>query len=166
MPIVARSWSRVSRIVVLALLALPLAAPAAVLGERTRAGGWQVVRSQAGSGLVRITGNRVVGLYPGMTKKLTLVLRSESRRSNVVRRVRVRDMATTKPGCAPSRRNLAVRRSKRAAFRIPPGGARRVIVLLSMPKTVSDACQRAVFRLRYTARARIVEDRTRFRAGR
>lgn len=165
MPIVARSWSRVSRIVVLALLALPLAAPAAVLGERTTAGGWQVVRRQ-GSGLVRITGNRVVGLYPGMTKKLTLVLRSESRRSIVVRRVRVRDMATTKPGCAPSRRNLAVRRSKRAAFRIPPGGARRVIVLLSMPKTVSDACQRAVFRLRYTAQARIIEDRTRFRAGR
>src|SRR6266849_4155669 len=164
MPNVPRSWSRVSRIPLLALLALPLAAPAAVLGERTGTGGWQMVPGKA-SPLVRITGTRVLGLYPGMTKKLTLVLRnSESRRSIVVRRVRVRDIATTKPGCAPSRRNLAVRRSKRAALRIPPGGARRVIVLLSMPKTVSDACQRAVFRLRYTAQARIIEDRTRFRA--
>lgn len=163
MPNVPRSWSRVSRITVLTLLALPLAAPAAVLGETTRAGGWQMVPRKA-SPLVRITGNRVLGLYPGMTKKLTLILRSDSRQSIVVRRIRVRDIATTKPGCAPSRRNLAVRRSKRSPLRIPPGGARRVIVLLSMPKTVSDDCQRAVFRLRYTAQARIVEDR-RFRAG-
>ncbi len=155
MPIVARIWSRVSRIAVLALLALPLAAPAAVLGERTGAGGWQVVPSQA-SPLVRITGNRVLGLYPGMSKKLTLTLRSSDRRhSIVVRRVRVRDIATTNPGCAPSRRNLAVRQYKGAAIRIPPGGARRVTVLLSMPNTVSDACQRTVFRLRYTAQARI-----------
>jgi hypothetical protein len=165
MPVLARNWSRVSRITVLALLSLPLAAPAVVLGERTAAPGWQMVPSQA-SPQIRITGNRVTGLYPGMSKKMILTIRSSDRRDTiVVRRLRVRDVATANRGCAPTRRNLAVRQYKGAAIRLLPRGTRRVTVLLSMPKTVSDACQRAVFRLRYTALARISKNRNRFRTG-
>lgn len=155
MPLAEQAWSRVSRIIVLALLALSLTGPAVVLGKPTRAAGWQLVPSGS-SPLVRITSNRVRGLYPGMSKELTLTLRnSNPRHSIVVRRLRVHDIATTNPGCAPSARNLAIRQYKGAAIRIPRGRARSVTVLLSMPNTVSDACRRATFSLRYTAQARI-----------
>jgi hypothetical protein len=155
MPLAALVSSRVSRIYMLALLALPLTLPAAVFGARTGAGGWQLVPGKT-SPLVRITGNRVTGLYPGVRKELILTLHnSDPKHSIVVRHVRVRDFATTSRGCAPVRRNLAIRQYKGAPIRIPHGQTRTVTVLLAMPNTVSDACQRATFRLRYTAQARI-----------
>ncbi len=137
----------------LALLALPLTVPAAVYGART--GGWQLVPGKT-SPLVRITDNHVIGLYPGVSKELILTLQSsDPKHGIVVRRVRVRDIATTNRGCAPARRNLAIRQYKDAPIRIPPGQTSTVTVLLSMPNTVSDACERATFRLRYTTQARI-----------
>jgi len=143
----------------LALLALPLTLPAAAFGETTGAGGWQLVPSRT-SPLVRITGNRVSGLYPSVSKELILTLKSsDHRHSIVVRRVRVRDIATTNRGCTPTRRNLAIRQYKGAHIRIPPGQARSVTVLLFMPNTVSVACERAMFRLRYAAQARIKASR-------
>jgi hypothetical protein len=150
----ARISSRVSRILVLALLALSLTVPAAVFGERTGAGGWQLVPGNT-STLVRITANRITGLYPGVSKELILTLHNSDRKHSVlVRRVRVSDIATTSAGCAPARRNLTIRLHKGAPVRIPPGRTRRVTALLSMPDTVSNACQRATFRLRYRAQAR------------
>ena len=158
--------SRVSRLAVLALLALPLAVPAAVFGERAGADGWQFVPRGAAP-LLRITSNQVVDLHPGVTKELNLTLRnSDSRHSIVVERLRVRDVATTNARCAPSRRNLAVRQYRGAPILIPPGGARSVTLLLSMPNTVADACQRAVFRLRYRAQARISKGHIPPQAGR
>jgi hypothetical protein len=143
----------------LALLALPLTLPAAAFGETTGAGGWQLVPSRT-SPLVRITGNRISGLYPGVSKELILTLQSSDHRHSIlVRRVRVRDIATTNRRCAPTRRNLAIRQYKGAPIRIPPRQARRVTVLLVMPNTVSVACERAMFSLRYTAEARIKASR-------
>ena len=99
--------------------------------------------------------SRHVGLYPGVSKELILTLHNSDRKYSVlVRRVRVRDIATTSAGCAPARRNLTIRLHRGAPVRIPPGRTRRVTALLSMPDTVSNACQRATFRLRYTAQAR------------
>jgi hypothetical protein len=156
MPLTEQAWSRVSRIIVLALLALSLTGPAVLLGDRTgAAAGWQLVPSGS-SPLVRITSNHVTtGLYPGVSKELILRLQnSDHKHGIVVRRVRVRDIATTNSGCAPTRRNLAIRQYKGAPVRIPPGQTRTVSAFLSMPSTVSDACQRVTFKLRYTARAR------------
>jgi hypothetical protein len=139
----------------LALLVMPLTLPSAAFAETTGAGGWQLVPSRT-SPMVRITGNRVRGLYPSVSKELILTLQSsDHRHSIVVRGGRGRAIATTTRGCAPARRNLALRQYKGAPIRIPPGQARIVTVLLSMPNTASDACQRAPFRLRYTAQARI-----------
>jgi hypothetical protein len=155
MPLAGIVSSRASWIHLLALLVLPLTLPAAAFGETTGAGGWQLVPSRT-SPLIRITGNPVSGLYPGVSKELILTLQSsDHRHSIVVRRVRVRDIATTNRGCAPTRRNLAIRQYKGAPIRIPPGQARRVTVLLVLPNTVSVACERAMFSLRYTAQARI-----------
>jgi hypothetical protein len=165
MPLAAMVSSRVSRLQMLALLALPLTVPAAVFGARTGAGGWQLVPDKT-SPLVRITDNRVIGLYPGVSKELILTLQSsDSKHSIVVRRVRVRDIATTNRSCAPARRNLAIRQYKGAPIRIPPGQARTVTVLLSMPSTVADACQWATFRLHYTAQARIGNGHARVKAS-
>jgi len=160
MPLAEQAWSRVSRIIVLALLALSLTGPAVLLGDRTASAGWQLVPSGS-SPLVRITSNDdTTGLYPGVSKELILTLHNtDPKHGIVVRRVRVRDIATTKRGCAPTRRNLAIRQYKGAPLRIPPGRTRTVSALLSMPNTVSDACQRATFRLRYTARTRIEASR-------
>ncbi len=158
MHLAEQAWSRVSRIIVLALLALSLTGPAVLLGDRTASAGWQLVPSGS-SPLVRITSNRVTtGLYPGVSKELILTLHNtDPEHDIVVRHVRIRDIATTKRGCAPTRRNLAIRQYKGAAIRIPPGQTRTVSALLSMPNTVSDACQRVTFKLRYTARARFEE---------
>jgi hypothetical protein len=165
MPLAALLLSRVSRLAVLALLALPLAIPAAVFGEKAAADGWQLVPRGAAP-LVRITSNQVVDLYPGVSKELNLTLHnSDSKHRIVVERLRVREVATTNAGCAPSRRNLAVRQYKGAPLLIPPNGARSVTLLLSMPNTVADACQRAVFRLRYRAEARIGKGHTPPEAG-
>ncbi len=159
MPLAEQAWSRVSRIIVLALLALSLTGPAVVLGDRTGAAGWQLVPSGS-SPLVRITSNRVTGLYPGVPKELILTLHnSDPKQGIVVRRVRVRDIATSNRGCAPARRNLAIRQYKGAPIRIPPGQTRTVSALLSMPNTVSDTCQRVTFKLRYTARAQLEASR-------
>jgi hypothetical protein len=160
MPFSEQAWSRVSRIIVLALLALSLTGPVVVLGDRTGAAGWQLVPSGS-SPLVRITSMRVPsGLYPGVSKELILKLQnSDPKHSIVVRRVRVRDIATTKKGCAPVRRNLAIRQYRGVPVRIPPGQTRTVSALLSMPNTVADACQRATFKLRYTVRARLEASR-------
>ena len=159
MPLAALVSSRVSWLQMLALLALPLTLPAAVFAVRTGAGGWQPVPDKT-SPLVRITDNRVIGLYPGVSKELILTLQSSDRKhSIVVRRVRVRDIATTNRSCAPVRRNLAIRQYKGAPIRIPRGQARRVTVLLFMPNTVSVACEQVTFSLRYTAQARIKASR-------
>jgi hypothetical protein len=146
MPLAGLVQSRVSRLAVLALLALPLGVGAA-------AGGWQPV--PRGATGVRITGNRVVGLYPATRKELHLTLHNSNRSHSVLAdRLRVRDIGTSKKGCRPSRRNLAIRQYGGAPIRIPPSGARKVTVFLYMPNTVAQACQRAVFRLRYSAHTR------------
>jgi hypothetical protein len=93
----------------------------------------------------------VRGLYPGAKKTLILTVRnSDARRGVVVRRVRVRDAATTKHGCAPSRTNLRIRQPSVRPFRLGPHRSRRVVARITMPNTVVNACQGAIFRLRYS----------------
>jgi hypothetical protein len=143
--------SRASRLTALALLTFVVCIPAAVVAARAPAG-WQVATaSSRGTGSLRIKSNRVGNLYPGAKKKLTLTIRNNSKHAVRVRALRVRDVGTTKPGCAPTRRNLRIRRQQPRAFRLRSGATRRVVFLVTMPNTVADACQGAVFHLRYKA---------------
>ena len=141
--------SGAGRISALALLMLAVSG----LAVGSAPGGWEPARaSSEGFGRVRITGDRVTGLYPGAKRTLTLTLHNSDSSDNVVvRRVRIRDIRTTKHGCAPSRRNLRIAQARAAELRIRAGGTRRLGVLLVMPNTVADACQQAVFRLRFKA---------------
>jgi hypothetical protein len=143
--------SRASRLTALALLTFVVCIPAAVVAARAPAG-WQVATaSSRGTGSLRIRSNRVSNLYPGAKRTLTLTIHNNSKHAVQVRALRVRDLGTTKRGCAPTRRNLRIRRQKPRSFRLRSGGSRRVVFLLTMPNTVADACQGAVFDLRYKA---------------
>ena len=145
--------ARASRIGLLALFAFPLAAPAAVLGKQLAPPRWHSVASGQ-SGAIPIASNRVTGLYPGATKDLILTLQNPNRKHGIgIRRLRVRDVATNRHGCAPSPRNLEIRQYTRPPIRIAAGGMQSVTVQLTMPNTVVDACQHATFKLRFSARA-------------
>jgi hypothetical protein len=153
--------SRAGRLSALALLTIAVSIPAVLFADRAPAG-WQLAFvSSHGSGPVRISSNHISGLYPGTKRKLTLTLHNLDRTHSVlVRRVRVREVGTTRRGCAPSRRNLRIRQQNGLHdFRIRAGGTRRITVVLTMPNTVATACQRARFKLQY--RAQILRRRTR-----
>ena len=135
----------------LALLTFVVCIPAAVVSARAPAGWQAATASSRGTGSLRIKSNRVSNLYPGAERKLTLTIRNNSKHAVRVRALRVRDVGTTKRGCVPTRRNLRIRRQKPGAFRLRSGARRRVAFLLTMPNTVADACQGAVFDLRYKA---------------
>ena len=76
--------SRARKAILLALL--PLAAIAVLAGVRNASAHWQQASvSSVGSPRVRITSNRVTGLYPGATRQLVLALHNRSRRRIVVR---------------------------------------------------------------------------------
>ena len=143
--------SRARRLTVLALLAFLVCIPAAVVVVGAAAGWHFAAASSRGTGPLRIKSNRVSKLYPGAQRKLILTLKNNSKHTVRVRSVRVRDRGTSKRGCAPTRRNLRITRQKARAFRLRRGGSRRVVFLLTMPSTVADACQEAVFDLRYQA---------------
>jgi len=149
--------SRARRITALALLTFA-GSTAGGLIAGSAPGGWEPAGARSQSfGRVLITGNHVTGLYPGATRKLTLTLHnSDPKQSIVVRRVQIRDVRTTKRGCAPSRRNILIRRHRSGPFPIGAGGTRRISVLLVMPNTVANACQRAVFKLRFAAQTGVL----------
>jgi hypothetical protein len=143
-----RNGSR-ARLTALALLTFGIGSGAAVIAAKAPAG-WRPasIRSRT-TRPVLVTSNTVRGLYPRAEKTLTLTLRNSNRRGVVVRAVRVADASTTKHGCAPSRRNLRIRQPSVRPFLLGPGRRRRVVAHLTMPNTVANACQGAVFRLRY-----------------
>jgi hypothetical protein len=144
---------RARRLVLLALLAL--AATAALFGVRDAFARWRPASARsAGSGRLKITSNRVTGLYPGATKQLVLTLRNRTHRRLAVRRIRIRNVSTTKAGCTASSSNLAIQQPARPTLRLRPGSQRRITVPISMPNSVADACQGAVFKLRYSAQTR------------
>jgi hypothetical protein len=135
----------------LALLTFVVCIPAAVVAARAPAG-WQVATaSSRGTGSLRIRSNRISNLYPGAKRTLTLTIHNTSKHAVRIRALRVRDVGSTKRGCAPTRRNLTIRRQNSRAFRLRAGASRRVAFLLTMPNTVANACQGAFFDLRYKA---------------
>ena len=122
----------------------------ASIGDRPHLLPWDAVRNEAPV-LVQITSNRIVGLYPGARRELILTFHNTKRKRMVVRNVRVLPDATDRRGCAPSRRNLRVGRYSGPPIGLPPRGRRSIKLFVRMPYSVADACQRAVFKVRYTA---------------
>jgi hypothetical protein len=145
--------SRARKLVLLALLAL--AGTAALFGVRNAFARWSPTSARSSSsGPVRITSKRVTGLYPGARKRLVLTVRNTTRRRVAVRRIRIRVLSTTKPGCRVSADNLTIRQPARRTLRLWPGTRVRIGLPITMPNSVADVCQGAVFKLRYTAQVR------------
>jgi len=147
--------SRARRLIALALLTFAAAILAGVIARRAGAGWLPATTSSSNSGAVRITSKRVGSLYPGAKRVLILTLRNPNPRHGLdVKGVRVRNVGTTKRGCTAARRNLRIRQPHARTIRIRPRGVARVTALLTMPNTVANACQGAVFKLRYSAQTR------------
>jgi hypothetical protein len=151
MRIASDSPGRARNLTLLALLALVAAIAAVGTGDAFAR--WDAAATEgSGGGHVRIASYRVVGLYPGARRRLVLMLHNtDRRRSALIARVHVATVVTSKHGCKPSRRNLRIRQYRGPAFTIRPNSTRRLSLRLTMPNTVANACQRAVFKLRYTA---------------
>lgn len=138
------------------LVAVTITAISASLGVVRLAPGfgwplWRAAESHR-SLIVRISSKRVAGLYPGARRELIVTFHNTSkRRSTIVRNLRVDDVVTTKHGCAASRRNLRIRQYTGGPIRLRPGRLRSVVLLLTMPNTVANACQRTTFTIHYGA---------------
>src|SRR5580765_3628238 len=150
-----RRMGRARRLTALALLAFVIALPVGLAARRASAGWLPATANGHGTGSLEIRSNRIRGLFPGAKRTLTLTLHnSDSKHALVVRRVRVRNVGTTKRSCRASRRNLWIRQPHMKTVTIGPRRSRKVHALLSMPNTVASACQGAAFKLRYTAQVR------------
>src|ERR687883_339072 len=107
------------------LAAVTITAAAASLGATALppALGWlhaRVVRSDR-SLIVRISSERIVGLYPGAKRELVVTFHNRSkRRTTVVRDLHVGDVVTTNRRCAGTRRNLRIRQYGGPPIRLRP----------------------------------------------
>ena len=126
---------------------------AAGLGARGAFARWQPAAATGqSSGRVLITSDPLAGLSPGVAKRLVLTLRNQDPwRRVTVRNVLVRDVATSNAKCLPAHGNLFYCQYSGPSFLLPAGATRQVTVIVGMPNTVGDACQRATFTLRYSA---------------
>jgi len=137
--------SRAGWLTLPALLALVLTATA--LGQRSAL----TPVGRGTPGRVQITSSNVVGLYPGAQRTLMLSLRNLDMRHDVtVRAIRVSAIASTSLRCPAGPANLTIQQYG-GQLVIPRGSARMITVLLGMPATVTNACQRATFKLSYSA---------------
>jgi len=149
----SRLSSRARSTILLALLSL--AGTTTLVGVHNAFARWQPASARSvGSAKVQITSDRITGLYPGATKRLVLTLRNRTRRRLAVQRIAIRIASTTQPGCAASPSNLTIRQPKNRLLRLRPRGRSKAIASISMPSSVADSCQGAVFKLRYTAQTR------------
>lgn len=89
-------------------------------------------------------------LYPGARRPLPLVIRNNRGFSIRVVSLTVR-VGNAGRGCG--RRFLMIGRYRRRLI-VPPHGFRTTALPVTMLRSAPDACKRAVFRLRFTARGR------------
>ena len=102
---------------------------------------------------VTVTAPPVTGLYPRATRTFTLRIKNTYPYPVRVTAVKAQvAAATNRPGCTGVRTNLTVMHGG-GAFGIKPKKTAAVIMTVVMPGTAVDACQGAVFKITYTARA-------------
>ena len=103
-------------------------------------------KQSPGTGSLRIRSNRISNLYPGAKRTLTLTIHNTSKHAVGFALCAFVISARRSAVCAPTRRNLTIRRQKPRAFRLRSGASRRVVFLVTMPNTVADACQQGCLR--------------------
>jgi hypothetical protein len=137
------------------VLATAAGATAAVVrhhGGPARTGPLELV-AKAGK-TVTITGPALTGLYPGMAgKPLVVTVRNANRFTIKVAAVTATVAAKTSVAGCIGPANLTVVPGPVTPSRILKGKSARATLLVSMPKTASNACQGARFALTFSAKA-------------
>jgi hypothetical protein len=113
--------------------------------------GVQMVASTKG---FRLSGLPVRGLYPGVTRPMTVKIKNPYAFSIKVPKVKAKVASTTSvPGCGGVAANLRVKAPK-GALVIPKRRTKSLVLQIVMPSTVANACQGAAFRITVSARAK------------
>ncbi|MBC9734956.1 hypothetical protein [Nocardioides marmotae] len=92
----------------------------------------------------------VHNLYPGAQRRAVLRIKNKRPFAIQVRRILVTVTSTNKPGCP---RSMVKSPGWAGSVRVPRGKTRVVRVPIRMRAVAPQACQGAVFALRYTGRA-------------
>ena len=102
---------------------------------------------------VTVTSVPVTGLYPGVARTLTVRVKNPYTWRIKVPSLRAKPAAaTSRAGCAGIPANLVLSRRSRAII-IMPKKTGTILLTVTMPRTVANACQGATFRISLTARA-------------
>jgi hypothetical protein len=104
--------------------------------------------AQGGAGYsFAVRATPVDGLYPGADRRLVLTLENPFSVDLIVTDIHANLVATSRPGCAPTAKNLQVQGyNGRLPVRVEAEDSREAgVVPLHMPNTVVDACQQATF---------------------
>lgn len=102
---------------------------------------------------VAITGVPVKGLYPGATRPLTVKVTNSYPFAIKVAPLTTRVRSTNRPGCTGAATNLVVVPAGSRGLPIGAHRSKTVLLRVSMPSTVANACQGATFSLSFSARA-------------
>jgi hypothetical protein len=135
------------------ILATASAAVASVTHVRHAAppGGAEIVASVKKR--VGITGVPVAGLYPGATRPLTVKVTNPYPFAITIGPLTARVRSSNRPGCTGAATNLTVATAGSRGLPIGTRRSKTVVLHVTMPPTVSDACQGARFALSFSARA-------------
>jgi len=130
------------------------AAAAAVTHARQPAphGGPELVASVAKP--FSITGVPVTGLYPGATRPLTVKVKNIYAFPIKIGTLKTTVKSSNRPGCTGGAANLQVVATGARAVPIRAHKTKTVVLHVSMPSTVSNACQGAKFSLSFSATAK------------
>jgi hypothetical protein len=143
----------IKRLLLCTLGALAVAIAVASLSDLGQAGPTQLdlIASRRGFG---ITASPVPGLYPGATKPLTLRVTNPYGYSIRVLPVTAAVVRTTnRSGCLGIPANVTVSTRGLKAVVIRRKATKTLILRVSMPRTVANACQGATFKITFKGRA-------------
>ncbi|SDT76733.1 hypothetical protein [Actinoplanes derwentensis] len=106
-----------------------------------------------------ISGTDMDSLYPGAVKRTRVTVRNPYSFSIRIRSLEARVASTSSRRCRPGRTNLVIGPYRGVLPLVVPARERTTAgeFEVTMPDTVGDACQKATFRLVFTAKASKVE---------
>jgi hypothetical protein len=130
------------------------AAAAAVTHVRQPAphGGPELVASVAKR--FSITGVPVTGLYPGATRPLTVKVKNIYAFPIKIGTLKTTVKSSNRPGCTGAAANLQVVATGARTVPIRAHKTKTVVLHVTMPPTVSNACQGATFSLSFSSTAK------------
>jgi hypothetical protein len=102
---------------------------------------------------VAVTGVPVTGLYPGATRPLAVKVTNSYPFAIKVAPLTTRVRSSNRPGCTGAATNLVVVPAGARSLPIGPHRSKTVLLQVSMPSTVANACQGATFSLSFSVRA-------------